>query len=471
MELLIHKHIKSISRDKLWNYEDLTSFIVDKENPYFSSLDGVLFNKDFTELIFVPLSKEGTLVIPDTVTTLYDNSFYHTSLSEVYLPPLVSTLEPTSDEKHKGLFCGAKNLQSIHFTNNALNVRQYWFLNKQYTSEDYKRMTHLFETCLLKELYPNQLSSSYFNGRFTGYYNRPLILKILLENSEQNLEWCDKWCKYLKRNITKFFDFLLENQDYLIFALKHSLFTLDNTKDMINLCTEKGLHEATALLLDYQNKTFSSEEIISSTTEELFLDTNSKKYISKSWNYHLKKDGTYIITRYIGEDREVLIPDNIDGKPVTELGDDVFNARAKGVEYDIREKRKHINSIIMPNTITKIGKRVFWYCQSLSHLELSSSLKSIGEGNKWRRYTVGLLFECNNLRELEIPTGVEKLEKYALANCLWLESIKLPESLKEIGNYCFLGCGKLESINIPKQITKIPHTAFSGCKNLKIKEE
>ena len=46
-------------------------------NPSYSSLDGVLFNKDRTELIQCPAGKAGGYTIPNGVTTIGDFSFYY----------------------------------------------------------------------------------------------------------------------------------------------------------------------------------------------------------------------------------------------------------------------------------------------------------------------------------------------------------------------------------------------------------
>lgn len=54
----------------------IAEFIVPDENPYFSAIDGILFNKDQTEVVKCPEAKNiGTYSIPETVTTLGNYSF------------------------------------------------------------------------------------------------------------------------------------------------------------------------------------------------------------------------------------------------------------------------------------------------------------------------------------------------------------------------------------------------------------
>lgn len=80
-------------------------FVVDPENPYFTSVDGVLFNKDMTELLFYPIRKGAdidnkmnvesyaTYVIPEGVKKIRGKAFYHCYyLREVTLPSTLETI-------------------------------------------------------------------------------------------------------------------------------------------------------------------------------------------------------------------------------------------------------------------------------------------------------------------------------------------------------------------------------------------
>ncbi len=55
----------------------LTKIIVDEANPYYSSKDGVLFNKDKTRLIYYPAGKTDEIyTVPDSVEIIEDYAFY-----------------------------------------------------------------------------------------------------------------------------------------------------------------------------------------------------------------------------------------------------------------------------------------------------------------------------------------------------------------------------------------------------------
>lgn len=92
----------------------LTSINVHGENSQYSSIEGVLFNKDATTLIVYPGAKSGTsYTIPAGVETLYIDSFdMATLLTSVTIPASVTTIEDDA-------FDGPTNLASFYFLGNA----------------------------------------------------------------------------------------------------------------------------------------------------------------------------------------------------------------------------------------------------------------------------------------------------------------------------------------------------------------
>ena len=80
--------------DHAFSYCDsLTSINVDSRNAYYSSQNGVLFNKGETELIRCPGGKSGIYIIPTSVTSIKDYAFYYcTSLASVIIPESVLSI-------------------------------------------------------------------------------------------------------------------------------------------------------------------------------------------------------------------------------------------------------------------------------------------------------------------------------------------------------------------------------------------
>src|SRR6185369_5787939 len=54
---------------------NVMSFSVDPANPFYSSLDGVLFDKAKTTLIQYPLARGGGYVVPNSVTNIAASAF------------------------------------------------------------------------------------------------------------------------------------------------------------------------------------------------------------------------------------------------------------------------------------------------------------------------------------------------------------------------------------------------------------
>lgn len=76
----------------------------------------------------------------------------------------------------------------------------------------------------------------------------------------------------------------------------------------------------------------------------------------------------------------VTVPESLDGYMVVEINESAF----KGCQ---------ISSIIVPNTVTKIGDEAFKRCHSLTTLELGSGITSVGED---------ALTQCENLTDVTI---------------------------------------------------------------------
>lgn len=85
---------------------NLQSVFVSENNQSFKSEDGVLFNKNKTELVYYPIDKEATkYIVPDSVTTIKASAFSfpnsYTGPNEVEIPTSVKTIEANNRFKSK----------------------------------------------------------------------------------------------------------------------------------------------------------------------------------------------------------------------------------------------------------------------------------------------------------------------------------------------------------------------------------
>ena len=76
------------------------------------------------------------------------------------------------------------------------------------------------------------------------------------------------------------------------------------------------------------------------------------------FGYEKNANGTgIVITEYLGNSAEVVIPDTIDELPITEIGDEAF--------FNNTTLRK----ITVPQTVERIGVRAFKGCTMLSEMD------------------------------------------------------------------------------------------------------
>ena len=128
------------------------------------------------------------------------------------------------------------------------------------------------------------------------------------------------------------------------------------------------------------------------------------------------------ITGYTGDKTELVIPGEIDGKKVTDIGMNAF------------QKYSSLTSVIIPEGVTNIEFAAFWGCSGLTSVIISEGVTNIGD--------------C------------------AFLGCSGLTSVTIPESVTSIKGRAFSGCSGLTSITIPAGVTRIEETAFEGCSGL-----
>ena len=153
----------------------------------------------------------------------------------------------------------------------------------------------------------------------------------------------------------------------------------------------------------------------------------------------------------------------------------------KETHIDIKEGTKTIadcafincsslESVTIPNSVTKVGGGVFYGCSNLKSVVLSENMTSLPIGNKkdyWGgSYNYGFFEGCSSLTSIEIPNSVTSIGDRAFCNCSSLTSITIPNSVTSIGDIAFYNCSFLTSITIPNSVTAIGNYAFSECSSL-----
>lgn len=96
--------VAEISAGAFGGSTSMTAIEVDEANPYFASSDGVLYNKDLSELVAFPAGKATQFTIPSTVTAIGGGAFSNcTPLTSVTIPESVTTIEDGAFTRCTGL--------------------------------------------------------------------------------------------------------------------------------------------------------------------------------------------------------------------------------------------------------------------------------------------------------------------------------------------------------------------------------
>lgn len=174
--------------------------------------------------------------------------------------------------------------------------------------------------------------------------------------------------------------------------------------------------------------------------DDVLVSGDFEYYISPE-TAHEDYRGTVVITKYLGNDAEVVIPSEIDGKTVTLIDADAFRNNEK------------LKSVKLPDTLIGIGVEAFAFCKSLESVNIPEGIKDFSPAFRG----------CEMLKSIVIPEGIERIEQGMFWNCISLENVTLPNSLKIIDGGSFENCTSLKTITLPNGIIEIGANAFGGC--------
>ncbi len=203
--------------------------------------------------------------------------------------------------------------------------------------------------------------------------------------------------------------------------------------------------------------------LICSLMVSVFLSAVAEKQepevcTSGDWEYILPEDGTAEIKGYSNKEAEtVVIPEELDGKRVTGIGENAFSGH------------ESLKSITIPDSVTSVAANPFLNCKSLTEIVVSPEHPVFATMN-------GVLFDKTEKRLIccpgaytedyyEIPEGIRMIGDYAFFSCKSLTSITIPNSVTSIGASSFAFCGHLRNITIPASVVSIGEKAFFYCRS------
>ena len=468
----IGKDVKEIDGKAFFTCRTLKQFIVDEENEYYSDIDGVLYNKDKTEIICYPMNhpqylreKFGyndtiwadnennlefraryeadilTYVLPSTVETIGELAFYDLPLAALYLPEGLKRIETMAITKNWWM----TDIYSYESSTAEEGETGYSAISKlsgvykslpdglEYIGSDamsYNRVCqylripssvkyighHAFWDCVEK-----------IDGNLSGY---KVINISMTEEEFDAIEIGNNW-------LPQYDNGLLDKKVELVFGA-------EKVYDEPVTYTEKedGTFELTAVA-NRENKT------------EFRVEAEGK--VVSSIARHPFKWDSYIETVYIGKDVKELRGESfVNLRALKEFVVDEQNesfCAVDGVLYTkdmktllcVPKAYEGGKTFIVPETVEVISRSALSDCK-FEEVLLPEGLKRIESM---------AFLKAENLKEINsykgsktyasLPEGLEFIGLDAFNYASGLTYLYIPSSIKEIGAYSFCYCAKTQA--------------------------
>lgn len=211
---------------------------------------------------------------------------------------------------------------------------------------------------------------------------------------------------------------------------------------------------------------------VSATDIEIYTDSSGNRLRLSKFNNG--SESGYKIVGCEGSPIGVEIPDMVNNLPVLEIGTRAFYGCSSLIHVQINSSvttigdyafaYTGITEITLPDSVISMSNYVFYGCRNLQRVKLPNNLSCISGG---------AFSYCESLTDIEIPESVERIKGSAFEMCSGLYSITIPGDIVEIGDYAFEHCTKLNNVCFTP--TKVAPTesngtigdyAFSYCDNL-----
>lgn len=392
--------------DKIEPLTGITDIYVEEGNTSFSSVDGVLYNKNKTRLIYCPPGKEGKITIPSTVTEIGNYTGYPNSNGKYWL---------------RSAFYGCEKLTEIEVAEgNTVFASREGVLY----SQDFKTMHYLPEAKTGTLTIPSALwyMEEAFGSLENGFNQRGdncltnIVVEegnayfsvqdgILYGNDMKNLCLCPRY---------KTGDVVIPDTVKTIEAEAFedctgiTSVTMKGTTPWIESGAFKGCSGLKSITLPA-----AVSDISSSTFEGC---TNLETIVA---------EGVKVIYGYAFKDCKFL--ENV-----------TFSEELKSIRSGAFLNCQYLESFAMNENLKTIAAHAFEGCTKLGEIHIPGSVTSIAEC---------AFKDCTGLKNVTIAEGVEEVRTGAFQNCTQIKRITLPSTTGYVMG-AFLSCLNLSEVTI-----------------------
>ena len=417
--ITIPDSVTSIGNSAFNGCKKLTQINVDKANTTYSSVNGVLFNKDKTELIRYPAGKTDTSYsIPDSVTSIGYGTFDGcSSLTSVTISDSVTSIGGHA-------FYGCASLTSITIPNSVTSIGDDAFRNcsslTSITIPD--GVTSIggsaFSGCssLTSVTIPDSVTSI---GSF-AFSGCSSLTSITIPDSVTSIGvWAFYGCASLTsitfpNSVTSIGDYAFYNCSNLTsIAFLGSVtivgvWAFSSCPCIVSVRIGSGVTNIVAGWTAFAG---------CGEWDQINVDTANTAYSSENG---------------------VLFDKN----------------KTKLIKYP---QGKADTSYAIPSSVKSIAEGAFYGCSNLTSITIPDGVTSIGDDTfSW----------CSSLTGITIPNGVTSIGDSAFHNCDSLASVTIPDSVTSIGYEAFCGCNRLKAayyLGTPEQWAKVSIGSKNSC--------
>ena len=416
--IYIGKSVKEIDGKAFFTCKTLKEFIVDEENEYYCDIDGVLYNKDKTEIICYPMNhpqylreKYGyndtiwadnennlefraryeadvlTYVLPSTVETIGELAFYDLPLAALYLPE------------------GLKRIETMAITKN-------WWMTDIYSYESStaeEGETGFSAISKLSGVYKSLPDGLEYIGSDAMSYNRV--------------------CQYLRIPSS------------VTYIGHHAFWD----------CVEKidgNLSGYSVINVSMTEEEFEAIEVGNNWLPQYdsgLLDKNveviygAEKIYDEAVTYTEKEDGTFELTAATNRDNATEFSTEAEGKVVTSIA-------RHPIKWD-----NYIETVYIGKDVKELRGETFVNLRALKNFVVDEANESYTavDGVLYTKDMKTLLCvpkAYEGGKTFIVPASVEVISRSALSDCKF-EEVLLPEGLKRIESMAFLKAENLKEIN------------------------